>query len=328
VEELWLRLKTWLDEHSPDALDTLNGPAEPESIETTERHVGRELPQDYKALLLMFDGDEVPGMVWPNGFTMLDSSHVSFFWAEIATMAAEMGWDKLPDRPEMWKVAIESRNIGVIGPVKPLEACIDWVPIMQYDTDYIFLDYDPAPGGTPGQVIEASIEGGQYRVLAPSFRAFMEQYVDDLEGGKYEASERGHISRVEPRSTGFGEVPEWLQEVTVPKPDLTATSSTERPFDQVAPGEQVTYEGRVSGIRGTSGMSIFELSTANTQKLHVMTEKDMTTAGYDTVSMRSILRVTGVPYDTDIHPPPLGQWTIVPDLAALEIEWLGKAEKR
>jgi cell wall assembly regulator SMI1 len=47
------------------------------------------------------------------------------------------------------------------------------------------VDYDPAEGGTIGQIILWASDPPYVKVIAPSYRAWLEQFATDLEAGKY-----------------------------------------------------------------------------------------------------------------------------------------------
>ena len=45
-------------------------------------------------------------------------------------------------------------------------------------TSMLHLDFDPAPGGTVGQVVRYLHDPDSYAVIAPSFDAYLEQLID------------------------------------------------------------------------------------------------------------------------------------------------------
>jgi cell wall assembly regulator SMI1 len=55
-----------------------------------------------------------------------------------------------------------------------------------YWEKYYALDLDPDEGGTMGQVITHDTHEDVHYVKARSFREWLEQYVTDLENGKYQ----------------------------------------------------------------------------------------------------------------------------------------------
>lgn len=75
-----------------------------------------------------------------------------------------------------------------IGPVRALSFCERWLPIAECNGDVTwFLDFDPLPGGQPGQVIRVDLESGEWLVCADSYGNFLDAYVCALEEGRIKA---------------------------------------------------------------------------------------------------------------------------------------------
>ena len=60
------------------------------------------------------------------------------------------------------------------GPVRPRVASPGWIPIAGVNDIEACLDYDPAPGGVPGQVIFVDLENNSVRVVYESLLALFE----------------------------------------------------------------------------------------------------------------------------------------------------------
>lgn len=74
----------------------------------------------------------------------------------------------------------------VSGPIRDHLWNSRWVPFCTNGAgDALCLDFDPAPGGTLGQVISFWHEEGEQQVLSPSFRAFFAAFIEELQGGVY-----------------------------------------------------------------------------------------------------------------------------------------------
>lgn len=59
-----------------------------------------------------------------------------------------------------------------------------WIPIGDNDAgDYIYIDLDPAPAGTYGQLIKATKGEWGARVLAHSFTEYLDRFVSGVESG-------------------------------------------------------------------------------------------------------------------------------------------------
>jgi cell wall assembly regulator SMI1 len=90
--------------------------------------------------------------------------------------------DPSVDAPDVWAHLVDRRYLSLTGPVRPIVGAPGRVLVGDMNGDvYWYLDFDPAPGGTPGQVVRADVECGQWDVLAPSWRELLIRYADDLE---------------------------------------------------------------------------------------------------------------------------------------------------
>ncbi|WP_353931825.1 SMI1/KNR4 family protein [Okeanomitos corallinicola TIOX110] len=61
-----------------------------------------------------------------------------------------------------------------------------WIPLT-YDGggNHCCLDLDPAEGGNLGQIITMWHDDGVRAIIAPIFRAWLQQYADNLGSGDY-----------------------------------------------------------------------------------------------------------------------------------------------
>lgn len=74
-----------------------------------------------------------------------------------------------------------------------------WIPLTHIDTgDSHCLDLAPGPKGIPGQIIELWDDGRLRLVVAASFKEWLTDFADDLEGGKFVVCpETGELDRLE-----------------------------------------------------------------------------------------------------------------------------------
>lgn len=72
-----------------------------------------------------------------------------------------------------------------------------WIPLTNSGAgDHHCLDLAPGPEGTPGQIIEMWHDLGDRTLVADSFRAWLTEFVDDLEAREYVLSiEYGGLCR-------------------------------------------------------------------------------------------------------------------------------------
>jgi cell wall assembly regulator SMI1 len=86
-----------------------------------------------------------------------------------------------PDEPFDDEIGTEA-----IGPVKPDLWNQAWFPFAADGSgNYLCVDCDPPSGGIAGQVILWASDPPYVEVIAPSYRAWLEQFASDLEAGKY-----------------------------------------------------------------------------------------------------------------------------------------------
>jgi cell wall assembly regulator SMI1 len=197
VAALWQRLERWAAEHAPSIAEKLNGPATPQDLAAMNAAFRGKLPQDFQDSLRIHDGeaeDAWPCQVWADSGQLLTCVESLKLRAQMLKLHASLGMDDLERASQL----IADGIIFVEGPVKPLGFSSHWVPLMQCNGDIFWhLDLDPAPGGAVGQVIEVDPECCSWKVLAPSYTAFLRAYVEELEGGGIGVGENGEAVRIE-----------------------------------------------------------------------------------------------------------------------------------
>ena len=206
------RILSWAKENSPQTLANLNGPASKSDLDLIESEFGLPLPDGFRELWGTFDGDgEAWLAIFGNGNQMLSCKGL----LEHYKLEQEIGkslYDPSMHKVAFWKDRVAGHVIFVKGAVKPLMLHPKWLPFTCMNGDVIrYFDFDPAPGGTPGQVIEVDPEGCAYQVVAQSMEAFLSSYAEDLEAGMYAADSDGYIEAIiEPDPFEWG-MPEWLR---------------------------------------------------------------------------------------------------------------------
>lgn len=95
-----------------------------------------------------------------------------------ASYDPEPNWDD----PEVWAYLVDREMLWLNGPVRPIIGSPGTVAVGDTNGDIQWLlDFDPAPGGTPGQVIRVDVECSTWDVLAPSWTLLLVRYAEDLE---------------------------------------------------------------------------------------------------------------------------------------------------
>lgn len=204
-------LKHWMLTHAPQVLQQLNPPASKTDIQAVEQATGLKLPESLKLFLSLHNGE-----AGEDGLALLGNGNQLL---SCEAMIEQYQWglqmeqylnDSQCDTPHFWKDRVLKNIIAVKGPVKPLLNHPHWLPLTCMNGDvFRYLDFDPAPGGLPGQVIEADPESCAYQVLAPDFETFLKQYIVELKANHYHIDETGYLETREPATMDWG-VPDWL----------------------------------------------------------------------------------------------------------------------
>ena len=288
VTESWDTLMNWLAEHLPAALGSLAPPASEAAINEAEAVLGRSMPADWQALYRRHNGEilEVPPGVFDDGHRFLPLQQL----AELAQMARTHAIPADELSLSAWKQGIEAGLISVHGPVKPLAGSPDWIPFTSMNGDITrYLDFDPAPGGTPGQIIETDPEAGVYCVLAPSLEEFLANYVAGLQSGRFRVEDQAIIdTRLE--DSQHWAMPAYLAGVELPVVD---------PADNPAPGEAPTngvpraLVGRVAGLIGTGHDTRVQFILADGRE-YTIHATAAATRGFSAIAVDQYARITAV----------------------------------
>jgi cell wall assembly regulator SMI1 len=206
-----IRIKEWLKNNSEQTLEHLNGHASNSDISKVEAETGLSLPEAFKEFLRIHNGED--GETW---LALLGDGNQLLSCQSIINqykLDQEIGqniYDPQMENIEFWKDRIKSNVLFVKGAVKPLMLHPKWLPITCMNGDvFRYLDFDPAPSGISGQVIEVNPEGCRYQVLASSFEDLLDKYLSQLLSGAFEIVDDGYIMTKEENEMHWG-IPEWL----------------------------------------------------------------------------------------------------------------------
>ncbi|HEY1067083.1 MAG TPA: SMI1/KNR4 family protein [Pirellulales bacterium] len=170
MQAVWSRIEAWFQAHAPEALAEFRPPATNRHINHLEDATDLRLPAEMEQSYKIHDGSWALRM-FPGGNLMTIQAIEETWsqWAELADNGAFAGVVSSPD-----------------GPIQPVHWSTRWLPLTVNGTgDCYCVDLDPAPGGSPGQIIWFSHETGPLGVVANSFGEWLTQYADDLEAGRY-----------------------------------------------------------------------------------------------------------------------------------------------
>ncbi len=184
MQDLWQRIEKQL--RGLGSAGSFGAPASEDSILAAEAVLGVELPEDLRASLAIHNGDamkKLDGGAWQSDgpFAHMELLSAGAMVSEWEVWQETIGKEGLEPQPE--------------GPVKALWWNPRWIPVtvIAGSTWHHCVDLAPAPGGRIGQVIEIVDDDSWRRVVAPSFRAFLEQIAADLNGGRYAIDDEGRL---------------------------------------------------------------------------------------------------------------------------------------
>lgn len=290
VTASWAAIEDWLRTHLPSALENLRPPATDADVRRAEESLGIPFPEALRELYRLHDGEENN---WPPG--AFDDGHWFMPLAAViehGDAMAEFAASRPTDSFAAWRSAVEEGVIMIKGPVKPHIACAQWIPFTSSNGDVNrYLDFDPAPGGTPGQVIEHDPEGCSQEVLADSLTAYLARYAQDLAQGRYVVADGGIVD-TETKSPDAWPMPEYLH--TVAYENVTAADISHLPDEGAVPeGERIDLVGRMGWLMGTGTEIAFSLILAGGNEVSFLaTTKE--TRGFGAIAVDRYARVAAI----------------------------------
>jgi cell wall assembly regulator SMI1 len=174
VEAVWERVKACLGEHA--ATLEVRPAASEGAVAAVERELGVHLPLDYRAWLLLHDGEgDADGRIeWlPVWGRLLPIEETLARWRDEQEWAQgddDPGYSSFDDRDRIRRVVKHARRIVIAGN-------------RHGDGDNTYLDLAPGPNGTAGQVIVGVTEC-DFEVVGSSFVDFLRRWVAAFESGQ------------------------------------------------------------------------------------------------------------------------------------------------
>lgn len=170
---IWAAIESWPITPSLKGGSIFNAGASLTEIQEFEKNIGVNLPQDIIDSYLRHDGMPPENgyyCFWEGNFLSLQQSLKA--QQERSCTAKEIFGD--------YGSAEYLQAEMVQGPVKPARWLPLWIPILKKNKEYVCIDFDPAPEGLSGQIIEIDWEGCAVEVIASSYRTFLEKVVAQL----------------------------------------------------------------------------------------------------------------------------------------------------
>ena len=187
------RIVAWLDRHAPPVAAGLRGPATDADLDGLERELKAadppfpgEVPAALRAVLKVRNGGR-DAAVLPGGpvfdecpFDLLSASNI---FEERAAWTRNQRESPLSADDLAYADDVSDPRVRRAGFLPA------WLPFAEVGGNLLCLDDDPAPGGTPGQVIALNHEDAGTHHLADSLTGYLEAAADAFEAGRYELEE-------------------------------------------------------------------------------------------------------------------------------------------
>jgi cell wall assembly regulator SMI1 len=166
----WLAIEQLLASKGCIGRSWLNPGCTSEDIRDLEAHIGHQLPESVKDLLLQHDGEKSgPGLI--HGYQMLSVDEIRANWDN---------WRSI-DEEEMNADCADFMSSNPAGYIKPVYTNRHWIPLAHdWAGNHIGLDFDPDIKGTPGQVIRFGRDEDEKQLIAATHSEFLELLIADL----------------------------------------------------------------------------------------------------------------------------------------------------
>lgn len=166
---LWDQIKNWLSNNKAfGILNDLNPPVQSEEINQL-LSLFPNTPQDFLDSYNLHNGE---------------GGRFSFIY-ESRLLPVKLIIQEIEDMKEIFSTS-NDEEIEAVGDVKSDAWNEKWMPFSSDGSGGLFcLDFDPPTTGILGQVIFRASDPPYVEVIAPSYRAWLEQFANDLEAGKY-----------------------------------------------------------------------------------------------------------------------------------------------
>jgi len=176
MQEIWGRIEQWLAIHAPALLADLQPGASEQVIAETEASLGITFSEDVRASFRLHNGQVGDGPWMMDGWELLSLQRICDEWRV---------WKDLYDSGDFDGISSTSTD----DPIRSDWWSPAWIPLTYSGSgDHHCLDLVPTSGGSIGQIILMWHDDDTRTLIAPSFRAWLDQFANDLETEKYTLS--------------------------------------------------------------------------------------------------------------------------------------------
>ncbi|XSG77637.1 SMI1/KNR4 family protein [Herpetosiphon llansteffanensis] len=298
--ELWHRMLDWLSLNYPEGLQYRHEPVDQAQIAAAEAMIGLELPAAFATTyLLNSHHGGIPICCYPE-----------YQWLSLAECVESWQWSSdnatprendLSENGPVWHKLVAEERVWIEGPIKLGINSELRIPFMSSDGGgYLYLDFDPAPGGVKGQVISIDPEGCTWLVLAPSFEQWLETFVTQLEQGHIQVGEYGleHIEQA-PANKQLMIMPEYLRNIRIES--YQAAPIDPSALHTLAFDQEIAVTGRMRSIMGNgSDIVIFDFDIDGMSERQKIGAYAAQTYGFGTIQCGNYAHLRLVRYNQQI----------------------------
>lgn len=181
MKEIWTQIDDWLIANAPQIFEDLQSGASETEISELEESLAIKLPEDVKASYRIHNGQSDGTYGFLDGREFLSVERIKQEWTvwkdllDSGTFQDQDGHD-IGSEPELG-----IRNVWWSA---------KWIPIT-YDGggNHDCLDLEPSEGGNVGQIITMWHDDSDRKLVASSFREWLQEYAEGLKEGKFVLSE-------------------------------------------------------------------------------------------------------------------------------------------
>jgi cell wall assembly regulator SMI1 len=182
MQQYWTQIERLFQERFPKGYHRyfVDGASE-KAISGLEKHIGLQLPDDFKAFYRVHDGQgkKVYGLVF--GLELLSLKRIKQEWDNWKALGDDINAElahAMSSEPKRY--------------VKPLYLNPKWIPFTTDQTGtHLGMDFDPDKKGIVGQVIAFGRNENKKKVLAKSFRDYIHLFVKQLRTVAWSLDEDG-----------------------------------------------------------------------------------------------------------------------------------------
>ena len=190
MEEIWKRLKAWLKTNAPHALRELQAGATETQIRELEEFFNVQFSEGFKASYRICNGQ-----IDNSDFLLIDAEEL------LSLEGIKREWitiQKLTNSEQFHSYSQQDFKSFSAPEVRSLWWLSEWIPLTSsrafafpspIERGNYCLDFNPSKEGIKGQIISTELDGPERKLVAPNFKSWLQQYVEDLESDKLEFHE-------------------------------------------------------------------------------------------------------------------------------------------